>query len=189
MVDGGCVCSLPSLDCEESVRDDARSATSNVALAGREGCSTDRSCDRFPIGQDLGARGPKGFDAGKNVKGRKRHLVVDVLGLLLAVLVHPANIQDRDGVTPVLAQAVSKYPSLRKLYVDGGYTGVCAHSLRTRYKLDVDVVRRPSVAGTWSDSQLPLFATEARPFPILPRRWVVERTHSFIERPRRLSKD
>ena len=134
--------------------------------------------------------GPKGFDAGKKVKGRKRHLVVDVLGLLLAVLVHPANIQDRDGATPVVAQAVSKYPSLRKLYVDGGYTGACAHSLRTRYKLDVEVevVRRPSVAGTWSDSQLPLFAAEARPFPILPRRWVVERTHSFIEHPRRLSK-
>ena len=133
--------------------------------------------------------GPKGFDAGKKVKGRKRHLVVDVLGLLLAVLVHPANIQDRDGATPVVAQAVTKYPSLRKLYVDGGYTGVCAHSLRTQYKLDVEVVRRPSAAGTWSDSQLPLFPTEARPFPILPRRWVVERTHSWVERPRRLSKD
>jgi len=133
--------------------------------------------------------GPKGFDAGKKVKGRKRHLVVDALGLLLAVLVHPANIQDRDGATPVVAQAVSKYPSLRKLYVDGGYTGVCAHSLRTQYKLDVEVVRRPSAAGTWSDSQLPLFAAEARPFPILPRRWVVERTHSWVERPRRLSKD
>ena len=102
--------------------------------------------------------GNTGFDAGKKVKGRKRHLVVDVLGLLLAVLVHPANIQDRDGATPVVAQAVSKYPSIRKLYVDGGYTGVCAHSLRTRYKLDVEVVRRPSVAGAWSDSQLPLVA-------------------------------
>jgi putative transposase len=133
--------------------------------------------------------GPKGFDAGKRVKGRKRHLVVDVLGLLLAVLVHPANIQERDGAAPLVAQAVEKFPSLRKLYVDGGYTGMCAHSLRTQYKLDVEVVRRPSAAGTWSDSQLPLFATEARPFPILPRRWVVERTHSWVERPRRLSKD
>lgn len=85
--------------------------------------------------------GPKGFDAVKMVRGRKRHLVVDVLGLLLSVLVHPANIQDRDGATPVVAQTVSKSPSLRKLYVDGGYTGVCAHSLQTRYKLDVEVVR------------------------------------------------
>jgi transposase len=73
---------------------------------------------------------PKGFDAGKKVKGRKRHLVVDVLGLLLAVLVHPANIQDRDGATTVVAQAVTKLPSLRTLYVDGGYTGVCAYWLR-----------------------------------------------------------
>ncbi len=160
-----------------------------MAPARREGCSTNGSVLDSQSVKTSAQGEPKEFDAGKKVKGRKRHFVVDVLGLLLAVLVHPANIQDRDGATPVVAQAVSKYPSLRKLYVDGGYSGVCAHSLRTRYKLDVEVVRRPSVAGTWSDSQLPLFAAEARPFPILPRRWVVERTHSSIERPRRLSKD
>ncbi len=160
-----------------------------MAPARREGCSTNGSVLDSQSVKTSAQGEPKEFDAGKKVKGRKRHFVVDVLGLLLAVLVHPANIQDRDGATPVVAQAVSKYPSLRKLYVGGGYTGLCVHSLRTRYKLDVEVLRRPSAVGTWSDSQLPLFPTEARPFPILPRRWVVERTHSSIERPRRLSKD
>lgn len=133
--------------------------------------------------------GPKGYDGGKKVKGRKRHLLVDVLGLLLAVLVHPANIQDRDGAAPVVDRAIAKYPSLKKLYVDAGYGGRCADALRTHYKLDVEVVRRPGTAGTWSAAQLPLFAEAAKPFPILPRRWVVERTHSWVERPRRLSKD
>jgi transposase len=133
--------------------------------------------------------GPKGYDAGKKVKGRKRHLVVDVLGLLLAVLVLPANIQDRDGAAPVVKQAVDKYPTLRKLYVDAAYSGQSAEQIRSRYRLDVEVVRRPGAAGSWSDSQPPLFPVETKPFPILPRRWVVERTHAWIERPRRLSKD
>ena len=136
--------------------------------------------------------GAKGFDAGKKVKGRKRHLVVDVLGLVLAVLVHPANVQDRDGAAPVVEQAMAKHPTLRKLYVEPGYSGQCAHALRQNYKLDVEVVRRPGKEGSWSCAQLPLFSiepTQAKPFPILPRRWVVERTHSWVERPRRLSKD
>lgn len=133
--------------------------------------------------------GPKGYDAGKKVKGRKRHLVVDVLGLLLAVLVHPANVQDRDGAEPVVNRAVGKYPTLKKMYVDAGYGGRCAEQLRKQYQLDVEVVRRPGNAGAWSDAQLPLFPSTAKPFPILARRWVVERTHSWVERPRRLSKD
>lgn len=133
--------------------------------------------------------GPKGFDAGKKVKGPKRHLVVDMLGLLLAGLVHRANVQDRDGAQPVVQKAVEKYPSLQKLFVDGGYAGECAQALRQTYKLDVEVVRKPSQAGAWSCAQLALFAPAPKPFVILPRRWVVERTHSWIEKPRRLSKD
>lgn len=135
--------------------------------------------------------GPKGYDAGKKVKGRKRHLVVDVLGILLAVLVLPADVQDRDGAQPVVQRAMDKYPTLQKMYVDGSYSGACAEQLRRRHKLEVEVVRKPASAGAWSDAQLPLFAPPPPPppFVVLPRRWVVERTHSWVEKPRRLSKD
>jgi transposase len=133
--------------------------------------------------------GPKGFDAGKKVKGRKRHLVVDTLGLLLAVLIHPADVQDRDGAAPVVTRAIAKYPTVKKLYTDSGYSGRCADDLRVRHNLDVEVVRRPSAAGAWTDAQLALFATPSRPFVILPKRWVIERTNSWVERPRRMAKD
>jgi transposase len=133
--------------------------------------------------------GPKGFDAGKKVKGRKRHIAVDTLGLLLAVLVLPANVQDRDGAGPVVERALAKYPAVKKLYFDSAYSGRCAAELRDRHRLDVEVVRRPSAAGAWNDAQLSLFAPPPPPFVILPKRWVVERTNSWIERPRRMAKD
>ena len=132
--------------------------------------------------------GPKGFDAGKKVKGRKRHLAVDVLGLVLAVLIHPADVQDRDGALPLVGAAMAKCPTIKKLYVDAAYGGDCAEQLRGQYDLDVEVVRRPPKAGLWTVAGEPAPAPAA-PFPILPKRWVVERTHSWVERARRLSKD
>ena len=66
---------------------------------------------------------PHGFDAGKKIKGKKRHLLVDTLGLLLHAIVHPADIQDRDGGILLLATLFGMYPFLKKLFADGGYRG------------------------------------------------------------------
>lgn len=133
--------------------------------------------------------GDKGFDAGKKVKGRKRNLVVDTLGLLLAVLITPASVQDRDAAAPVVAQACAKHPSLKTLFVDGAYSGGCAERLREAHQIDVQVVRHPAnrTVGYRQAEQLPLFeAATVRAFVPLPKRWIVERTHAWNERARRL---
>jgi len=136
--------------------------------------------------------GPKGFDAGKKVKGRKRHLVTDTLGLLLAVLVTVASVQDRDAAEPVVAIAKSKYPTLTKGWADGGYGGKALDAIRSTHGLDIEVVRHPGNrnVGRWRDGQLDLPTLEApRGFVVLPRRWVVERTNAWTDRCRRLGKD
>lgn len=135
--------------------------------------------------------GPKGYDAAKKVKGRKRHLLVDTLGLVLALAILPANIQDRDAAAPVVAKAVEKYPSIQKLYVDGAYGGQCKSNLETTHNIDVEVVRHPAngAVGRWQDvGQQTLFPI-SKGFVVLPKRWVVERTHSWNDRSRRLAKD
>lgn len=134
--------------------------------------------------------GPKGFDAGKKVKGRKRHLVTDTLGLLLAVRVTPASTQDRDAAAPIMDIAIAKAPSIKMLYVDGGYAGACAATLRDRHQITVEVVRHPAnrKVGRWQPGQLPLFEL-VKSFVVLPKRWVVERTNAWNDRPRRMNKD
>ncbi len=135
--------------------------------------------------------GDNGYDAGKKVKGRKRHLVVDTLGLLLAVSVTAASVQDRDGAHPVVALALSKYPSVQTLFVDGGCAGQCAQTISQCHVVQVDVVRHPANrnVGRWADSrQADLFTVQAdaKGFVVLAKRWVVERTHAWNERARRL---
>ncbi len=135
--------------------------------------------------------GMTGFDAGKKVKGRKRHLVVDTLGLLLAVTVTSASVQDRDAAASVVAQAVAKVPGLKKLYTDAAYAGQCAQALEAAHPaLSVEVVRHPGnrSTGTWQDVQQPLGAqTVPSGFVVQAKRWVVERTHAWNERARRLT--
>ncbi len=117
----------------------------------------------------------RGYDAGKNVKGRKRHIVVDVLGNLVAAAVHAAGIQDRDGVRLVLAQlrATTK-ARIRLIWADGAYTGRLAHWVRETLDVLLTVFPRPS---------------RQKGFHLLPRRWVGERTLGWFKRYRRLSKD
>ena len=130
-----------------------------------------------PERQDHGKRGPRGYDAGKKVCGRKRHIVVDTLGLILAVVVHAADVQDRDGAKLVLKKLRSIYPRLKKIWADGGYAGSLAQwlrGLRSRSKILLEIVKR-------SDAQ--------KGFKVLPHRWIVERTFAWLGRYRRLSKD
>jgi transposase len=133
--------------------------------------------------------GENGYDAGKKVKGRKRHLLVDTLGLLLAVTVTAASVQDRDGAPTVVAQACAKLPTLTTLYVDGAYSGQCAEALQGTHGLDVQVVRHPGNGNAHVFHDLrgdqPV-ATKPGGFVVLPKRWVVERTHAWNERCRRL---
>jgi len=134
--------------------------------------------------------GSVGFDAGKKVKGRKRHLLVDTLGLLLAVCVTAASVQDRDAAPQLLALGLAKAPTIRTLFVDNAYSGQCARRLQTEHPgLTVQVVRNPALGNVWrsNNAQLPLWSEPMTSgFRVLPKRWVVERTHAWNDRSRRL---
>lgn len=130
--------------------------------------------------------GPKGFDANKKIKGRKRHLVTDTLGLLLAVIVTAASAQDRDVGPTVLDAALDRYPTIALVYVDQGYAGRAADQMRDR-DVRVEVVRRRE--RVWASNQLALLPLPATGFEILPRRWVIERTNAWNDSPRRMARD
>lgn len=106
--------------------------------------------------------------------GRKRHIVVDTLGLLVAVVVHPADIQDRDGAKLVLAKLRGRLPRLRLIWADAGYAGRLVTWVQVQTGWRLAIVRRPR---------------GRQRFAVLPRRWVVERTFGWLGRSRRLSKD
>jgi len=120
------------------------------------------------------AAGPRGYDAGKKIKGRKRHVLTDNNGLLVAAVVHQADIQDRDGAPLVLASARYLYPWLRHVFADGGYSGA---------KLDTALEK----IGRWR-IEIIKRSDAASGFVVLPRRWVVERTFAWLNRNRRLAK-
>ena len=118
-----------------------------------------------------------GYDAGKKIEGRKRHVVVDTLGLLLLVMVGPANVQDRDGARPLLQAVLQLCGGLRKIWADGGYAGALVEWFRTFAAPSgcvLEIVRR----------------LEGRTgFYILPKRWIVERTLGWLVKSRRLARD
>lgn len=133
--------------------------------------------------------GNTGFDAGKKVKGRKRHLVVDTLGLLLAVTITAASVQDRDGAHDVVALACAKAPGIKALFADAAYGGKCAEKIEATHNIKVEIVRHPGnrTTGTWQVAQQPLWPeVVAKGFVVQAKRWVVERTHAWNERARRL---
>lgn len=117
-----------------------------------------------------------GYDAGKKTKGRKRFIMVDTLGHLLGVLVTPANKLEREGALELLEESLGQQGWLRKLWVDGGYSGekFASNVKELRARLEVEVVKR-------SDT--------AKGFKLLSRRWVVERTFGWLMQCRRLARD
>ena len=123
-----------------------------------------------------GHGGAVGYDAAKRIKGRKRHLLVDTLGLILGVAVTPASTPERAGAQLLLGGVLGWFTGLRLLWVDGGYSGpVFAQWVKgQRPKLKVEVVKR---------------SDDAKGFLVLPRRWVVERTFGWLMRQRRLVRD
>lgn len=120
--------------------------------------------------------GAVGYDAGKQIKGRKRHLLVDTLGLVLGVFATPASVPDRQGAQTLLEGALDCFDTLRLIWVDGGYSGEAfADWVKgVRPNLKVEVVKRPD---------------DLKGFKVLPRRWVVERTFGWLMRHRRLVRD
>lgn len=108
----------------------------------------------------------------------------------MAVKVHPADIQDRDGARLLLPEALKKTPTIRKLWVDAGYAGKCLRWMRREMKLDAEVVRRPDDRnGQWTQLSLLPKPQAKKGFILVKRRWVVERTFAWLGRYRRLSKD
>jgi putative transposase len=119
--------------------------------------------------------GPRGFDMAKRVKGRKRHIVTDTEGWLLAALVHPANVQDNHGAVPLLRTTGAKFPKLRHIFADRVYRGPkLLDAISDLGHWTIEIVTRSQSVGT---------------FKAEPRRWVVERTFAWLGRNRRLAKD
>lgn len=160
----------------------ASAAASSIVCTGARGLGTqglpDGGDPRQPECQSGTKRGasidPQGYDAGKKVTGRKRHILVDTLGLLLNVVVHRGNVQDRDGIRRLLRDAGRRFPSIAKLFADAAYQGP-------------RVAKVVADTGAW---QLEIVKrSEAHKFIVLPKRWIVERTFAWIARNRRLARD
>jgi putative transposase len=123
------------------------------------------------------AGGPRGYDGAKGITGRKRFLLIDTLGLILALAILPADVQDRDGAKSVLVALKAPFDRVTKVWADGGFAGQLVEwvaRLRSRRPVTLEIVKR---------------SDQATGFEVIPKRWIVERTYGWLNRTRRLSKD
>ncbi len=116
----------------------------------------------------------RGFDGGRRVKGRKRHIITDTMGLLLVVVVHAANVHDSKAAENVISKLRGRFEKLVKVIADGGYRGELINNTKRKFGFLLEVVLRKD---------------ESSMFSVIPKRWVVERTFAWLENSRRLSKD
>ena len=126
------------------------------------------------IGDQAGVRG---YDAGKKITGRKRHIMVDTLGMLLGIMITPASVQDRDGARSLIASVVNVFGRLQIIWADAGYLGeliAWVKQLRPFGKLHLEVVKRPE---------------QRKGFQVVRKRWIVERTFGWFMKCRRLVRD
>ena len=131
-------------------------------------------CDhRLAKRQDGAKRGQRGYDAGKRIKGRKRHIAVDRDGHLLAAVVHSAGVQDAAGARLLLPLVAARCPTVRTVYADGGYQGKLLDWATETLGISLSIIKRTLPHG----------------FQVLPKRWVVERTLAWLGWNRRFSKD
>ncbi|MEP9370341.1 IS5 family transposase [Xanthobacter sp. VNH20] len=148
------------------------------ARAGRPGGQPDDGPHRQPDCEGRAQRGASldrsGYDAEKKTLGRKRHVLTDTLGLLLAVTVRPADVQDRDGAETLLREARRSFPFVERVIGDAGYQGP---------KMEAAIAR----TGTWTLQVVR--RCDRHRFVILPKRWIVELTLAWISRCRRLARD
>jgi transposase len=119
--------------------------------------------------------GPRGYDAGKKIKGHKLHILADTRGHLVHPVMHGADVQDGDGAPFVLTAIVQRFPWLRHVFANGGYAGEkLKDALRPISKCTIEIVKRSEIA---------------KGIDVLPRRWVVEQTLAWLNRNRRLAKN